>query len=413
RHDDMPLARSLLHDAAQRAAASGDHWLELRARCVLGTLELDVGDLAEAREVLDGAVTLAERTGLVWSDYGIQARIQRLYAQYVVGSWEEAARLAASIDDCGPAAAGVLAVTMYVEVAMGGEHAAERLEQLRRIGHDDGWVSYMTAGNGIDLATWQGDPDRARELVGAILAELDAADERWELSYIWPATQGLAAEADRAERARAAGDEAVAAEAVQAGLELLERARAAERQSRAVGRQVGPEAVAWLARAEAEATRLEGRTDPDRWAASAEAFGYGHVYEQARSRWRLAEALLAAGRREEARQAAVAAHRIAERLGAAPLRSRVEALARRGRLDIGVGTVEGDSSAGLTPREREVLRLVAAGRSNKQIADALYISRKTASVHVSNILTKLGVHSRGEAAASARRLGLDGAVDGG
>jgi DNA-binding NarL/FixJ family response regulator len=60
-----------------------------------------------------------------------------------------------------------------------------------------------------------------------------------------------------------------------------------------------------------------------------------------------------------------------------------------------------------------VLRLVAAGRSNKQIADALYISRKTASVHVSNILTKLGVHSRGEAAASARRLGLDGAVDGG
>ncbi|HEX8857938.1 MAG TPA: response regulator transcription factor, partial [Actinomycetes bacterium] len=109
----------------------------------------------------------------------------------------------------------------------------------------------------------------------------------------------------------------------------------------------------------------------------------------------------------------VAAHRTAERLGAAPLRSRVEALARRGRLDIGVGTVEGDGSVGLTPREREVLRLVAAGRSNKQIADALYISRKTASVHVSNILTKLGVHSRGEAAASARRLGLDGAVDGG
>jgi ATP/maltotriose-dependent transcriptional regulator MalT len=413
RHDDVPLARSLLHDATRRAEAAGEHWLQLRAQCILGTLELDVGDLARAREVLDGAVALAERTGLVWSDYGIQARIQRLYAQYVAGSWEEAARLAASIDDCGPAAAGVLAVTMYVEVAMGGEHAAERLEQLRRIGHDDGWVSYMTAGNGIDLATWQGDPDRARELVGVILAELDAADERWELSYIWPATQGLAAEADRAERARAAGDEAVAADAVQAGLELLERARAAERQSRAVGRQVGPEAVAWLARAEAEATRLEGRTDPDRWAASAEAFGYGHVYEQARSRWRLAEALLAAGRREEARQAAVAAHRTAERLGAAPLRSRVEALARRGRLDIGVGTVEGDGSVGLTPREREVLRLVAAGRSNKQIADALYISRKTASVHVSNILTKLGVHSRGEAAASARRLGLDGAVDGG
>jgi DNA-binding NarL/FixJ family response regulator/tetratricopeptide (TPR) repeat protein len=413
RHDNAPLARSLLHDAMGRAAASGDHWLELRAQSVLGTLELDFGNLADAREVLDGAVALAERTGLVWSDYGIQARIQRLYAQYVSGSWEEAARLAATIDDCGPAAASVLAVTMFVEVAMGGEHAAERLEQLGRIGHDDGWLTYMTTGNGIELAAWRDDPDRARELVRVILAELEAADERWELSHIWPATQGLAAEADRAERARTAGDEAVAADAVQAGLELLERVRATERESRAIGRQVGPEAVAWLTRAEAEAARLEGRADPDRWAASVEAFGYGHVYEQARSRWRLAEALLATGRREEAQAAAVAAHETAERLGAAPLRSRIEALARRGRLDIGLGAAQGDGSAGLTPREREVLRLVAAGRSNRQIADALYISRKTASVHVSNILTKLGVHSRGEAAASARRLGLDGAVDGG
>ena len=413
RHDDVPLARSLLHDATQRAAASGNYWLELRARCVLGTLELDVGNLDQARAVLDGAVALAERKGLVWNDYGIQARIQRLYTQYIVGSWEEAVRLAAAIDDCGPAAASVLAVTMYVEVATGGEHAAERIEQVVRIGRDDGWVSYMATGNGIDLATWRDDPDRARELVSAILAELDAADERWELSYIWPATLGLAAEADRAERARVAGDEAVVADAVRAGLELLERARGAERASRSIGRQVGPEAVAGLARAEAEATRLEGRTDPGLWAASVEAFGYGHAYEQARSRWRLAEALLAAGRREEAQAAALAARTVAERLGAAPLRSRVEALARRGRLDVGAGPPPGDDgAAGLTPREREVLRLVAAGRSNKQIADALYISRKTASVHVSNILTKLGVRSRGEAAASARRLGLDGAVGG-
>jgi DNA-binding NarL/FixJ family response regulator len=64
-------------------------------------------------------------------------------------------------------------------------------------------------------------------------------------------------------------------------------------------------------------------------------------------------------------------------------------------------------AAGLTPRELEVLRLVAAGRSNGQIAEALFISRKTASVHVSNILAKLGVHSRTEAAAAAHRLGLD------
>jgi DNA-binding CsgD family transcriptional regulator len=62
----------------------------------------------------------------------------------------------------------------------------------------------------------------------------------------------------------------------------------------------------------------------------------------------------------------------------------------------------------LTPREREVLALVAEGRSNRQIADALFISAKTASVHVSNILAKLGVANRGEAAAVAHRLRLTG-----
>ena len=412
RHDNAPVARSLLHDALRRASAAGEHWLELRAQCILGTLELDFGNLVEAREVLGEAVALASRRGLSWSEYGLQARIQRHYAQYVTGSWDEAARLAASIDDCAPSVPSLLAVTLFVEVGRGGERAAERVERLERVSHGDGWATYMTIGCGIELACWQGEPDRARELVRVVLAELDAADEQWELSYIWPATQGLAAEADRAERARTAGDDAVVANAVQAGLQLLERARAAERQCRSIGRQIGPEALAWLARADAEAARLEGRADPDRWAASAEAFGYGHVYEQARSRWRLAEALLASGRREEAQAAAAAAHEVAVRLGAAPLRSQVEALARRGRLDIGLGTVPSDRATGLTPREREVLRLVAAGRSNRQIAEALYISRKTASVHVSNILTKLGVHSRGEAAATAHRLGLDGAADG-
>ena len=61
---------------------------------------------------------------------------------------------------------------------------------------------------------------------------------------------------------------------------------------------------------------------------------------------------------------------------------------------------------GLTARELEVLRLVAIGRSNRDIAAELFISAKTASVHVSNILAKLGVSNRGEAAAAARRFGL-------
>ncbi len=88
----------------------------------------------------------------------------------------------------------------------------------------------------------------------------------------------------------------------------------------------------------------------------------------------------------------------------------MEDLARRARLDLGATVSLPPSAAerlGLTAREVEVLRLVAKGRTNRQIADALFIAPKTASVHVSNILPKLGVANRGEAAATARRLGLD------
>ncbi len=160
-----------------------------------------------------------------------------------------------------------------------------------------------------------------------------------------------------------------------------------------------------LAKAEAEWTRLQGRSDPERWRAAVEAFSFGHVYAVARCQWRLAEALLGAGDREQATEAARTAHQTAVRLGAAPLRAALEALARRGRLDLGAGVPTEPTLAGLTPRELEVLRLLVEGRSNRQIAERLFISGKTASVHVTNILAKLGVHSRVEAAVMARRLG--------
>ncbi|WP_345022313.1 response regulator transcription factor, partial [Actinomadura keratinilytica] len=99
---------------------------------------------------------------------------------------------------------------------------------------------------------------------------------------------------------------------------------------------------------------------------------------------------------------------LAVRLRARPLAERIDDLFRRARLPRGGGAEGADGAAafGLTPRELEVLRLVAQGRSNREIAEALFISAKTASVHVSNILGKLGVASRGEAAATAHRLGL-------
>jgi DNA-binding CsgD family transcriptional regulator len=180
---------------------------------------------------------------------------------------------------------------------------------------------------------------------------------------------------------------------------------------------LGPEGRGWLARAEAEYRRAAGHNTPEAWEAMLSAFGPHYVYETARGQWRLAEALIEAGRAEEARPIWRAAAATAADLGAAPLAAALDALARRARLDPGPAT--GSAATGgavpaagayltesLTERERDVLRLLARGQSNRQIGTELFISPKTASVHVSNILAKLAVTNRTEAAAVAHREGL-------
>ena len=405
RFGDVDTARQMLRDADLAAAAAGNRPLELQARHALGLFELDLGNLAAACTALDQATELAERSGLAWSGYGIDSRVLRCIAHYSAGSWDEAERVARAVDERRPA---VSAAALYVEIGRGRAAADERLARLVPYREADPYVAYLAGGCEADLVRWQGDPERSSELARETLSTQEEAGAPWVLSAIWPAALALAAEADLAERARAAGDQAAQKEHMAVGADVLERARAALQRARDRGRQVGPEALAWLARAEAEWSRVEGRNDPESWSAAADAFGYGYLYEEARCRWRLAEAWLLEGDRDQAAVQARAAHEIAERLGAAPLLAALETLGRRARLDLGVQPPpRTDGAAGLTPRELEVLRLVAAGRSNGQIAEALFISRKTASVHVSNILAKLGVHTRTEAAAEAHRLGLD------
>jgi DNA-binding NarL/FixJ family response regulator len=170
--------------------------------------------------------------------------------------------------------------------------------------------------------------------------------------------------------------------------------------------------------AKAELSRLEGASAPERWQTAAEAWErLGRPFDAAYARFRQAEALLAArAPRAEVQETLQAAHAAAVRLGATPLRRELELLAQRGRIRLeppaepAVAKPEAPSAAaslGLTPREAEVLALVAAGRTNRQIGHELFITEKTASIHVSRILAKLGVTGRGEAAAVAHRLGLD------
>jgi DNA-binding NarL/FixJ family response regulator len=152
------------------------------------------------------------------------------------------------------------------------------------------------------------------------------------------------------------------------------------------------------------------------WEAAATAWETGDApFRAAYARWRWAEALLAEpADRRAAADALGPAREVAERLGAKPLLGEIDALARRARIDLAAAAEappraelpEAARELGLTPRELEVLEHVALGQTNREIAAELFISARTAGVHVSHILEKLGASTRTEAAAAAHRLGL-------
>ncbi len=189
---------------------------------------------------------------------------------------------------------------------------------------------------------------------------------------------------------------------------------------REAARPLATNAPVWLAHERwlrAELLRAESADTPDHWSEAVTAFEpLERPYDLARVRHRLAQALLSAPGgaeqpdRDRATELLRLAHAAADHLGARPLADAVTLLAQRARLTLSAAqSPEPDDPArslGLTGRERDVLRLVALGRTNRQIAEELFISPKTASVHVSNILAKLAVSGRGEAAAVAHRLGL-------
>jgi DNA-binding CsgD family transcriptional regulator len=167
---------------------------------------------------------------------------------------------------------------------------------------------------------------------------------------------------------------------------------------------------------QAERTRLTGDSDQAAWAAAAKTWAdMGRVHRAAYARWRQAQALLGAGHPATAAAPALRAA-ATEATGHAPLLAQVRALAERARVDLSgpaaagsgpeAATARDPDRHGLTDRELSVLRLLARGRTNAQIGAELYMSPKTASVHVSSIFRKLGVSGRAQAAAVAERAGL-------
>jgi DNA-binding CsgD family transcriptional regulator/tetratricopeptide (TPR) repeat protein len=252
----------------------------------------------------------------------------------------------------------------------------------------------------IECLLAEGDLPGALDAGRAVLAFNLTADPR----YPWPllvSAMRACAEASKVNVPREASDPA----RLRKDLEL--RASSIAR--------LGPVHHAWSAAFAAESARADGRQDLAGWDAAATAWEtLAQPYPAAHALLRAAGAASAAGNRDRAASRLRRAAELAGRLGARPLLQQISALARRARIDLPAARGQGGQGVqvaaaapfGLTEREREVLRLVAAGRGNRDIAAELFISPKTASVHVSNILGKLSVTTRGEAAAIAHRRHL-------
>jgi DNA-binding CsgD family transcriptional regulator/tetratricopeptide (TPR) repeat protein len=222
--------------------------------------------------------------------------------------------------------------------------------------------------------------------------------------FLWPL---LAAAAEAACTAMAPGSPQDLAAASRTVLQLAASHAAAVP-------PVSPAGRAYQSLYQAAIIQAAGRQASHAWDDAASAWEQlSEPYRQARALLHAAETALAGdGDRDAAASRLRQAADLADGLGALPLGGQISTLAGRARIGIVGGSTLSKASdespvlPGLTRRELEVLRLVAAGRNNRDIAAELFISAKTASVHVSNILAKLRVHTRVEAAAIAHRVGL-------
>ena len=417
--------------AREYASIAGDAETEFEALSVVYDAQTEAGQYQDAIEGARTAGAFAEQAGLSrwggpWASYA-EAR-----ALLELGRMSESSEvIAAALVDV-PADRSYLILHLLaaeVSIVQGLLDDAARHVQAARIPvatleeESRGYLASVRA----QLARAEGRLGEVRTIVDATAPRVAGLHSFSDMSEtIWPLVEvGLDAEASRAEAARAAGD----GEAVEMCLSV---AKALVRHVDHVkgvrdgagipdtGKHRGDEALI-----NGHLARIEGRDDPAIWAVASDAFPQRSP-RGLRARYRQAEAMLAAKwPKDETQSVMEDALAIAVDIGARPLAGRFEALARRARIALRVKpsglpttevAVEPDEAPapgtaalrgrGLSHREIEVLTLVAAGFSNHDIGTRLFISDKTASVHVSHILDKLNVASRTEAATIGVRLGL-------
>jgi DNA-binding CsgD family transcriptional regulator len=374
----------------------------------LGALHFEHGRLDEAADAYAASWERAASTGSRWSPFGLDARIMGAIAAYTTGRWDDVDRMTDMTGESPPGLpwAALASVGLAVRAGRGDAAALEVLPQIRAWWERDGFIAILSGAAAIDLHGDTGDLEATLRCHDDVV---DSVRDRWQvktfLAQVRLGALALGHLAHHVSDLSATEREAL----LRRGDAILVAGHEAAASAEERGHVLGPEGRAWGARAEAEHLRLRWRSGIETpgedellsaWEGTVAAFEeFGHVFELARSRSRLAVVLRSLGRTTEARAHADPAREVAHRLGAQPLLAELRAAGAT------ASRAEAEPGA-LTPREQEILALVADGRSNGEIARQLFISAKTVSVHVSNILAKLGASGRTEAAALARRRGL-------
>jgi DNA-binding NarL/FixJ family response regulator len=389
RHEELLLAAEIAIESASRAGLG--RWTRPMLRYDLALSHLKLGQLREALEQVDLALADAP-TGRILALLEMVAAL----GSTSMGAYGDAA--------------GHLEASRFPN--------ATPEEELRR-----GWLAVGRA----QLALAERRLDDVESIVTAtapLVVGLKSYDSMKEMAWLLGEV-GLTAAAERMEIARAA-DDVDAQERIRATVPVMTGyVEDVRRQRDSAGIAPQDWTDSYEALIAGHLARIEGRDRPELWQEAADRFRPGAI-EGLTARYRQAEAMLATrARRDQVSAVIVPAHATAVESEARPLAARFEELARRARINLATGpsadgapvdapqeqepTSAGEAALrarGLSAREIEVLTLVAAGYSNGEIAKRLFISSKTASVHVSHILDKLGVSTRTEAATIGVRLGL-------
>ncbi len=415
---DRPRGIECLLEAKRIAEELG--WIDEIGRTYVNlTEEVDLdGRLAEAialtQEGAEAMRRLGARSYFVFLETEASLRLVRH------GRIAEAEVTLTRVRDSGPSGIGASlcgAVEASIALARGDFEAAAAGVRLAKQGLGptrDSMFYAPAAAAEVELALLAEGAEAAIARFEEALAVIDA-----EVEYSFATAPlywlGIRAYADVAERERAAGREAELSALERGAAASIARFDAALAPERYPEGAPAAEVLAYRALVDAEAARLAGAWQPGAWLAAAEAFDeLALPLQVAYARLREAEGRLHSdGSRAALGELLAAAAAAAREAGATRLLDQAEALARRARIPLEGAPAAAPGSAarpaerlGLTDRELEVLELVAEGRTNREIGETLFISEKTASVHVSRILRKLEVRGRVEAATKAHRLGI-------